>query len=300
VSSSRYRSSKKGGHPAMIVIALVLAILAPLLAQGIYLAVSRRREYLADANAAVLTRYPEGLASALEVLGRGTDPIQGASKATAPMYIVNPFKGKTMAAGLGSTHPPIAERVKVLRGMGGTVSYAQYQKSWRSATGKNAGHLPKSALRQGKSEKARAPLSKKSRAQDNKQRLREAGDLLRKVNQFVFLPCACGLQMKLPPDFKKDTVKCPRCSRDLAVPVAQLAAAQVVAGAIADGIGEKTAAVEPSQDTTPHAALEVAKKKGGWMTFKCDCGAAVNLSPSCSVSRVNCSKCGRQIDVTYE
>lgn len=102
----------------MMVVALVLAILGPLIAQLIQLAVSRKREYLADASGALLTRYPEGLASALEKIAADHEPLEVANKATAHLYIANPLKdhkGKINA--LFSTHPPVAERIKRLRAM---------------------------------------------------------------------------------------------------------------------------------------------------------------------------------------
>jgi heat shock protein HtpX len=110
----RDRDSKSG--PLMI-IGLVLMILSPFIAQLIQLAVSRKREFLADADASLLTRYPEGLARALEKISQDNIPIKKASNATAHLYIANPFKGKKIAK-LFSTHPPVAERVQALRTMG--------------------------------------------------------------------------------------------------------------------------------------------------------------------------------------
>ena len=97
----------------ILVVGLVLLILAPILAQLIYFAVSRRREYLADASSALYTRYPEGLASALEKLENNDTKVQTANKATAPMYISNPFyKGGSAGNDLFATHPPLAERIR--------------------------------------------------------------------------------------------------------------------------------------------------------------------------------------------
>ncbi len=110
------RDDRRGGGSGMLVlIALVFMILAPILAQLVRLAVSRQREYLADATAAKLTRYPEGLASALEKINKISMPVQHATDATAPLYISNPFPGK-MSAFL-STHPPTEDRIKRLRAM---------------------------------------------------------------------------------------------------------------------------------------------------------------------------------------
>lgn len=103
-----------------LVVGIVLAILAPIVASLIQLAVSRKREFLADASGALLTRYPEGLASALEKIAADPKPLKTASNATAHLYIVNPFKGKKIQGfftGLFNTHPPAEERIKILREM---------------------------------------------------------------------------------------------------------------------------------------------------------------------------------------
>lgn len=111
---------REGGGAIFIVIGLVLAILSPILATIIKLAISRQREYLADASGALLTRYPEGLARALEKLKNDREILEAANSATAPLYIANPFHGKDISSwlsGLFDTHPPIEERIKRLRSM---------------------------------------------------------------------------------------------------------------------------------------------------------------------------------------
>lgn len=123
------RRRDRGGGQAqviMLVVALVLAILAPIAATLIRLAISRRREFLADADAAMLTRYPEGLARALEKLDGDQEPLEAANKATAHLYIVSPLKGHPghgRLALLFDTHPPIEERIAALRAMIGPESY---------------------------------------------------------------------------------------------------------------------------------------------------------------------------------
>jgi heat shock protein HtpX len=120
----RKRSNdREGGNQLFLIIGLILAILSPIIAALMKLAVSRQREYLADASGALLTRYPEGLASALEKMSADHEPLEAANKATAHLYIVNPLKdhqGKDSVgwfANLFNTHPPIGERVKRLREM---------------------------------------------------------------------------------------------------------------------------------------------------------------------------------------
>ncbi len=288
--SRRYRSSSKGDGQAqalMMVVAVVFAILAPILAQLIYFAISRRREYLADANAAVLTRYPEGLASALEAISGDVNVLARGNKATAPMYISNPLgrKGRK-AASLMSTHPPIEERVHILRNITGNVSYQQYQSAWKKASGKQAGAMPPSALAGDTAAAIRKPAAAKK---DARQQMREAGDLLRKVNQFLFLPCACGLRIKLPPEFKHDHVKCPKCQRTLRVPVAQLAALEVAA----QEMGKQGGAAMPEANRP----LEITRQGSGWMSFNCTCGKTCNISPSFRGQEATCGGCGKQIQI---
>lgn len=122
------RDSNDGGNGIFLIIGIILAILSPIIATLIKLAVSRRREFLADSSGALLTRYPEGLALALEKIAADTEPLEAANKATAHLYIANPFKtnavdenGKSSTswiANLFNTHPPIEERIKRLRQMG--------------------------------------------------------------------------------------------------------------------------------------------------------------------------------------
>ncbi len=107
-------------HPAFLIIAIVGIVLAPLAAQLIKMAVSRKREYLADASGALLTRYPEGLASALEKISSRNQPMKRANHATAHLFISDPFGNKAKSLGqkinnLFQTHPPVDERIKRLR-----------------------------------------------------------------------------------------------------------------------------------------------------------------------------------------
>lgn len=116
----RRRDREEGGGQLQLVLfimAIVLAILGPVIAQLMKLAISRQREFVADASAALLTRYPEGLAKALEKISADPEPLEVANKATAHLYIVNPLKEEGFVNKLFSTHPPIAERIAALRRM---------------------------------------------------------------------------------------------------------------------------------------------------------------------------------------
>ena len=113
-SGNRDRGGQAGA--VLMLIGLILALLSPLIATLIRLAISRKREFLADASGALLTRYPEGLARALEKIEKYSKPMKYANKAMAHLYIANPFSTKNIAK-LFMTHPPIEERVKALRDM---------------------------------------------------------------------------------------------------------------------------------------------------------------------------------------
>jgi len=104
----------KGGG-AIIIIAIIVGILAPIFAQIVKLAISRKREYMADASGALLTRYPQGLADALRKISKA-EPMKSADEASVPLYISNPF-GKKFSSNLFSTHPPIDDRIKALEAM---------------------------------------------------------------------------------------------------------------------------------------------------------------------------------------
>lgn len=106
------------GGNALAIVGLILIVLSPILARLIYFAMSRQREYLADASGALLTRYPEGLARALSKISSDKNKLRAASSATAGLYIVNPFrKTSEMVSELFSTHPPIAKRIAALNNM---------------------------------------------------------------------------------------------------------------------------------------------------------------------------------------
>jgi len=211
------KSSKSGGQGQMIImiIAIVFAILAPILAQLLYFAISRKREYLADASAVRYTRYPEGLASALEKISDSSIDLKTANKVTAPMYIVNPLKPKGQKlTNLSSTHPPISERVRILRNISGGANYIDYQNAFNKVKKGEVSLIPSSGLADQTSvslkEAAVAPVL----LDLDKQTKRDTGDIMMKVNNYSFIDCSCGLKIKIPPDFKKKELFCPRCGRN--------------------------------------------------------------------------------------
>jgi heat shock protein HtpX len=210
--ANRRSSSKGGGGQAIVlVVALVLMILAPIAAQLLYFAVSRKREYLADASSALYTRYPEGLASALEKLAASTKQLKNANNATAPMYTINPFRKEGReATDLTSTHPPISERIRILRAMAG-ASPAEYEKAYEQVTNKKI--IPASVMATAESVALRAPSAEtRSVEADRIQRTRETSDMLLRLNNYKIVACPnCGTRYKIPPDYPEPGIICARC-----------------------------------------------------------------------------------------
>ncbi|MDD5126818.1 MAG: M48 family metallopeptidase [Dehalococcoidales bacterium] len=211
------RSGGGGGGQAQIIIlvvGLVLMILAPIAAQLLYFAISRKREYLADASSALYTRYPEGLASALEKISATPQQLRTANKATAPMFTVNPFRREGRAAAdLSSTHPPISDRVRILRSMAG-VSAADYERAYAKIKGRG-GVVPASALKSTPESAAIRPPSGEP-GEDTAarvQRTREASDAVWRTGSYKTIDCDCGTKLKVPPSLKGARVQCPHCGR---------------------------------------------------------------------------------------
>ncbi len=214
------------GGAALMIIAVVMAILAPILARLLYFACSRQREYLADACAAQYTRYPEGLASALDKISRQATKHSGEigkNKTLAPMYIINPLAARSRRAGWFSTHPPTEQRIKVLRSMGGDASLAAYEKAYQSIHGRKDAVLPPSARAATAATPTREAMENGGGKAGTRKQWREVQDLLHKVDHYAVLACACGMKIKLPPDYEESEVNCPRCHHQHVIPPELLA-----------------------------------------------------------------------------
>jgi len=211
---SRSSNSSSGGGGLIIIVAIVLMILAPLAAQLIYFAISRKREYLADASSALYTRYPEGLASALEKLAASTHEVRAANKATAPMFIINPFRQKgRAAANLTSTHPPISERIRILRSMTG-ASFSNYEQAYDNLhRAQHGGILPASALAATGTAEIRAPRPEPvDPYRERIERRRETTEALWQANDYKTITCInCGTRLRIPPRLQNSVVRCPHC-----------------------------------------------------------------------------------------
>lgn len=284
-SGGRRRSSSRGGGGQlaiiMLVIAILLAILAPIAAQLLYFSCSRRREFLADACSARFTRYPAGLASALEKISINAGSGATASKVIAPMCIVNPLQARA-AAGLLSTHPPTAERIKVLRSMAG-ADYTAYEEAYRRVHGSNEHCVDSRTLESAEQIAIREATPEPTAKASAVERAQAVGQLLDRVLPLVVIPCPCGVRLKLPPDFKRDTLACPRCGRQHTVPHA--------AGTTKSGESNRV------PDRPGQQSMRYERRGTGWESFRCACGHTVQLSPRFSANETVCSKCHQRIAI---
>lgn len=208
-----------GGQAIVMVVALVLIILSPIMAQLLYFALSRKREYLADASSAIYTRYPAGLANALEKIAADPTKLPTANRATAPMYIVNPLEVSSAGkADLTSTHPPTSKRVAILRSLaGGELSLAAYDDAFRKVTGRAVGVVPAGSLGAARTAAARLPENDERSHLD---RVRQVTDTMWRLNDYAFIACSCGTSLKVPPAHAGRDLTCPHCGTVHAVPAA--------------------------------------------------------------------------------
>ena len=216
--SRRSRDSDSGGGGAqaiLMLVALVFIILSPILAQLIYFALSRRREYLADASGAMFTRWPEGLASALEKLATNARPQADQSQVTAPMYIVRPLRQgeQRNLASAFSTHPPLEERIRVLRSMGGNADFAAYDRAFAQVKGQHV--MGARTLGAAGQMAAQSPAGG-GEMPTPPERLRAASDAYLAGAGYERRECgACGAVLKVPARHRGRALMCPRCRAPL-------------------------------------------------------------------------------------
>ncbi len=276
------RSSKDSGGAAVIllIVAILLAILAPVAAQLLYFACSRRREYLADASSARFTRFPEGLASALDKISGQAGRLE-VSKAVAPLCIVNPLEGHSLLH-LLSTHPPTAERISILRKMAG-AGWASYETAFQQVHGRGGRCISDATVQSDSPVEIRPPSAltdPAAAADDATQRAQQVGRLLDQVTGFAIIGCSCGLRLKLPPGYKADQVTCPRCGKVHAVP----------------SVGSPAARAGATGGTRPEP-MRYRRRGTGWETITCRCGHTLQLSPSFVGRELTCPKCRGTIQI---
>ncbi len=284
------RSSSKdngGGQIVILLLVILFAILAPIFAQMLYFACSRRREFLADAMAARFTRYPEGLASALERIEGSASGMRSVNRAVAPLYIINPLQGRA-AVGRLSTHPPTTQRVKVLREMSGGAGYVQYDAAFRRVVGGARHVIGSKSLASADSvavrEASPRPVTPEEKREAAIGRAKEVGNLLGMIGMFVPMMCECGVRISVPEGYRRKEIACPRCGTLHQVPHAESA---------------ETAAsnLEPVVRDASAGMVYTRNGGGGWEAFQCACGGTVQLSPTFQGERVVCPKCQNRIEI---
>jgi heat shock protein HtpX len=277
--AGRRRSSKVDPRVqlAILAITVVLAILAPFLAQLLYMACSRQREYLADASAARFTRYPEGLASALEKIALGVKSTKKVNRALAPLYIVNPLQARASGS-MVSTHPPTEQRIKILRAMAGGAGYVDYENAFRKVRGGDDPCIGKQTLGSEGSVPARQASAEGDSKQEMVERLQEVDGILGRLANLILIPCLCGVQMRVPQNLERGSFKCPRCGREHPMPRAH-----------------EAAEAAPS-DRSP-GTLQYERQSEGWEAFKCSCGKAIQIGPAFDAPIIRCRGCGSEIEI---
>jgi heat shock protein HtpX len=281
----RSRDDQGGAQALLLVIAMVVAILAPICAQALYFACSRKREYLADASGALFTRYPEGLASALEKIAGHAGRAASAremNRAVAPLLTVNPLQSLS-ASTVFSTHPPTDKRIAVLRSMGGGADPAAYQAAYRKVVG--GGPLLRSRPATQRPVAARAPSPEPKEAAAA--RAKEVTGLLDRMGNLIPVACPCGVTIKVPQGLDHAAVPCPRCGRRHEVPAAKEVPLEERAEA-GSGPGPSGAAAPP---------LRFERRGTGWDSFRCACGRTIQVSPALMVGAFRCPRCAREIRI---
>jgi heat shock protein HtpX len=234
--TSRSRSnSSSGGSPYIMIFIIIFLILAPIIAQLIYFAISRKREYLADACGVQFTRNPLGLANALGKIGGNLKPLKVGNSAIKPFFISNP-EAKSLSS-LTSTHPPINKRIAILNGMAG-LGFKNYEQSFRKITGTKSSLLPKSAINTAPpiplpnlpqtqaipqpvktaipaplmAAMAQAPVTQTPEP-SKLDKHREVTNMMWKLDGLTEIKCDCETLMRLPIEYLGQEITCPHCSK---------------------------------------------------------------------------------------
>ncbi len=247
----RRRSSSSGGgqgQAIILIVALLFAILAPILAQVLYFACSRKREYLADACSARFTRYPEGLASALQKIEGSTGP-DAARQPSGRAHV-----HRQPAEGLGRQqpleHPPAdrGARPRPARHGRAAPPTANYENAFSKVVGSHL--IGQQTLRDDHSASIREPSAEPEKS--GLEKARDAVDILHRQAGMIFLTCACGLRTKVPPSYKGEDVRCPRCGRQ--IPIPQAAAVAAAASAALGAAGAPAQPASPAKAAAGRAA----------------------------------------------
>jgi heat shock protein HtpX len=251
-----------------------LVILGPWLARLLFFACSREREYLADATAVRFTRYPEGLASALDQIGARARSTRMNSKGVAPLYIVNPLQDP-FAFNWLSSHPSTEDRIKILRNMAG-AGYGDYDRAFHELfSGKKPSARIKK-LNDGVEVPLRSAAPIDTLAPDTPRFLQDLNRFITRSGNYLPISCPCGVNIRIPLGFAEDSIRCPHCDRD-------------------HPVGKAVGSTSSPAKKGPSLLFE--KKAAGWEAFKCTCGKVLYLSPDFAGEWVTCGRCQKKIEI---
>lgn len=310
ISSGKGRSS--GAHLIFLLFGIIFTLIAPILVNVIYLTISREREYLADAVSAKLTRYPVGLASALTKIAYSTHSMDDIDKVTSSAFITQPRGDMTITSKGSRTHPPIWNRIRILRLMSGGAGYIDYQKAYNAVMLQNPGFMPGSM----KGDKASIPLRMAEAMPDepggvdnfeemsilaNEGRM---DDIFRLTEGYRFIDCECGMKIKVPVDYDKFEIKCPRCGKihKLGENMSSLLTAMLDESAVtgetaALGIIREVMEEKSEPDYRSEEEQTYVRFKNGWQEIQCRCGSKVQIAPNFLGKFISCRKCRRRINI---
>ena len=274
-SSSNSSSNSSGLRALLFLLLILVSIIGPFFAMLFYFSLSRKREYLADASAARLTRYPEGLASALEKISMSSF-IRNANSLTGPMFIVNPLRSTDSLLNY-STHPRTEDRIAILRGMNKGAGLVSYQDAYARVTNKSGPLIPPIAMTLASRQETELAIREKSSdVEVNSQS--KMMDYIRAQNSFIFIECSCGLKMKIPPNFKENKITCPKCKMENYV--------------------VNFDSIDSPSDVDPEGKQVYIRKNTGWETIQCKkCNHLINMSPLFNSPAITCQMCKSQIVV---
>ncbi|HUG81931.1 MAG TPA: hypothetical protein VML01_09725, partial [Bryobacterales bacterium] len=190
-------------------------------------------------------------------------------------------------------HPPTQNRILILRGMGGRAGYVDYEAALRKVEGHKLRLAAlEAAARADESVEARGPSSDPEAGEAPVERAQKVNDLLDRFANYLILPCACGIRIKIPPDLDRDEITCSRCDRVHVIPHAEQVQ-QAIAGVAA--LGQVAASGKDMGAGT--SALQYERREEGWEAFRCECGQTIQLGPGFPLDYTVCVACNRRIDL---
>ncbi|MFW6014865.1 MAG: M48 family metalloprotease [Halanaerobiales bacterium] len=284
---NRHQLGNKGSGLAALVKLYMLLIY--IVSRIIYFSLSRNREYLADATAIRLTRYPEGLASALEKINSCKRKIKNVNYFTAPLYINNPLTRESY-----KTHPPIDKRIKILRNITREVSYEQYQNAYNYINKNNKNIIPVEEIKKDQ----HIPIKEEKNIEENNKIIyentkRDFSSAKKNIEKelFKYILCKCGTTLKMKNECDLLKISCPNCGSRHNVSEAELTKPE---SPFAENPFDDS---EVLVDIIENNNISRDKNHDKWLSIFCECGHVIEISPMFSGNKIRCNDCGKIIHI---